>query len=148
MLCTTHVFSQTNIEKAPPGRAWSYRRCAEPASKSLHIDTVSAGTFDSLVHRIYNHLQHTGDTLSATEDSVYLLLVNTIEWRDFDEEPEVVKRYPLLGELDKIFEERYLIQMYKKYRPCRGRGFSPNFANFKIQVGGTWFDCSRYYVLE
>jgi len=147
LLFAFHGYAQKTTKKLSPGRAWVYKRCTEQSSEAYHVDTIKGVQLDSLVQPIYSRLV-AGDTLIPAQDSIYLLLVNTLNFSWLDSNLAIAQQHPLLCALNDVFDKGYLSWMCEKYKPCRGSGVSPYFADFKILAGGNPFACRRYFVQE
>lgn len=119
--------------------------CKEASTQDIKIDTIESSRFDLLIDELYEKM-NSSQELTIEEDRSLVLIMNTINLAEFDNQKEVQTRYPKLNSITGFFDKTYKKALYCKYKVCAGRGFSPYFIELKVQYMGNPFACSRYFV--
>ena len=121
--------------------------CKETGIQVLKIDTIESSKFDILVDDLYNKIRSSQE-LTIDEDRVLVLLMNTINWSELDNQKEIQLSYPKLSFIADFFDKTHKQVLYCKYKVCMGRGFSTYFIELKVQYMGNPFSCDRYFVKQ
>jgi hypothetical protein len=121
--------------------------CKETGNQVVQIDTIGSSKFGILIDELYEKM-NSSQELTIEEDRVLVLIMNTTNWAEFDNQKEVQAIYPKLSSITDFFDKAYEKALYCKYKVCTGRGFSSYFVELKVQYMGNPFACSRYFVKQ
>ena len=89
---------------------------------------------------------YSSQELTIEEDKILVLLMNTVNWSELDNQSGILVSYSKLSLIEGFFEKTYKRALYCKYKICSGGGFSSYFVELKVQYMGNPFACSRYFV--
>jgi hypothetical protein len=119
--------------------------CKEANTHVMHIDTIESSKFSILIDKLYSKM-HSYQELTIEEDKILVLIMNTINWSELDNQSSILVNYSKLSSIEDYFDKMYKKILHCKYGVCIGAGFSSYFIELKVQYMGNPFACSRFFV--
>lgn len=97
--------------------------CKETSNQVAQIDTIEFSKLGILVDKLYSKMSSSQE-LTIEEDKILVLLMNTVNWAELDNQSKVLVSYSKLNSIEDFFEKTYKRTLYCKYNVCSGRGYT------------------------